>query len=61
LKGSSKLPRKTVQFALRHADAAIALLITILGLAIFAFTGIGCLAHANCHCMPGASLRKKSR
>jgi len=41
LKGSSKLRRKAGQFAVRHADAAIALCITLLGLTIFAFTGIG--------------------
>ncbi len=41
LKGSNKLRRKVTQFALRHADAAIATCITLIALTIFAFTGIG--------------------
>jgi adenylate cyclase len=41
LSGSSKLRRRAVQFALRHADAAIALLVTSVGLVLFAFAGIG--------------------
>ena len=36
-----KLRRKTIQFALRHTDAAIAFLVTAVGLVLFAFTGIG--------------------
>jgi len=38
---SSKLRRTVTQFAFRHADAAIALLVTCIGLVLFAFTGIG--------------------
>lgn len=41
MKPPGKLRRKAGQFALRHADAAIAAFITLIGLTIFAFTGIG--------------------
>jgi adenylate cyclase len=41
LKGSGKLRRAAVQFGLRHADAAISLLVTAIALVIFAFAGIG--------------------
>ncbi|HTZ95066.1 MAG TPA: adenylate/guanylate cyclase domain-containing protein [Terriglobales bacterium] len=37
----SKLRRTVTQFALRHADAAIAVLVTSIGLVLFAFAGIG--------------------
>src|ERR1700735_1964459 len=41
MENPSKLRRKAVQLAIRHSDAAIALFVTIIGLTIFAFTGIG--------------------
>lgn len=41
MSGGGKLRRNLVRFALRHADAAIAFLITSTGLVIFAFAGIG--------------------
>jgi adenylate cyclase len=41
LKPRSKLRRTVTQFASRHADAGIALLVTSVGLILFAFAGIG--------------------